>query len=88
LIRTHHDCRLHAPRKPPQAHWNEEDITVGDQEMLAVGGGGVAAEFPEGALLTASHHNEDLTGWVVSSKDHQRSNPHQLVTYVIGMKPA
>ncbi|GAB2853321.1 hypothetical protein GCM10027176_65070 [Actinoallomurus bryophytorum] len=73
---------------PPQAHWKEEGITVGDQEMLAVGGGGVAAEFPEGALLTASHPNEDLTGWVVSSKDHQRSNPHELVTYVIGIKIA
>ena len=73
---------------PPQSHWKDEEILVADQDMLAVGGGGVAANVPQGALLTASYPNSDLTGWVVSSKDHQKANPHQLVTYVIGMKIA
>jgi hypothetical protein len=55
--------------------------------MIAIGGGGTASENP-GALLTASHPNDDLSGWVVSSKDHEVPDAHQLVTYVIGMKIA
>lgn len=39
-------------------------------------------------MLTASHPNDDLTGWVVSSKDHEVVDSHQLVTYVIGLKIA
>jgi hypothetical protein len=72
---------------PPQQHWIEEEITVGDGDMIAIGGGGTASETP-GALLTASHPNDDLTGWVVSSKDHEVPDPHPLVTYVIGLKIA
>jgi hypothetical protein len=72
---------------PPQQHWIEEEILVGDGDMIAIGGGGTGSENP-GALLTASHPNDDLSGWVVSSKDHEVPNPHQLVTYVIGLKIA
>jgi hypothetical protein len=71
---------------PAQAHWINETILVGDPNMIAIGGGGTAARAPAGALLTASYPNDDLTGWVVSSKDHQISNPHELETYVIGFK--
>lgn len=73
---------------PPQQHWINAEILVGDGDMIAIGGGGTAAEFPVGALLTASYPNDDLSGWVVSSKDHENANPHELITYVIGMKIA
>jgi hypothetical protein len=54
--------------------------------MVAIGGGGTAAESPEGALLTASYPNDDLSGWLVTSTDHIKPNPHQLIAYAIGMK--
>src|SRR3954447_10336695 len=72
---------------PPQEHWIEEEILVGDGDMIAIGGGGTASENP-GALLTASHPNDDLSGWVISSKDHEVPDAHQLITYVIGLKIA
>jgi hypothetical protein len=71
---------------PAQQHWINEEILVGDGDMIAIGGGGTATDFPEGALLTASFPNDDLSGWVVSSKDHEKPNPHELITYVIGIK--
>src|SRR5260221_6562258 len=71
---------------PAQAHWIDEEILIGEGDMIAIGGGGVGAEFPAGSLLTASHPNDDLTGWVVSAKDHEVSNPSELITYVIGMR--
>lgn len=71
---------------PPQQHWTDETVLVADADMVAIGGGGTAARLPHGALLTASHPNEDLSGWVVSSKDHALANAHVLETYVIGMK--
>lgn len=73
---------------PPQQHWVEEEILVGDGDMIAIGGGGNTQSDNPGAFLTASHPNGDLSGWVVSSKDHQITNPHQLITYVIGLKIA
>lgn len=73
---------------PAQAHWINEEILVGDPDMIAIGGGGSATNIPYGALLTSSFPNSDLSGWVVSSKDHVESNPHELITYVIGMKIA
>jgi hypothetical protein len=73
---------------PAQAHWNEEEILVGDPDMIAIGGGGTGSVFPEGNMLTSSHPNDDLSGWVVSSKDHEVSSPVELVTFVIGMKIA
>jgi hypothetical protein len=71
-----------------QEHWINEEILVGDGDMVAVGGGGTATDFPAGAFLTASFPNDDLSGWVVSSKDYEVPNPHHLMTYVIGMKIA
>jgi hypothetical protein len=55
-------------------------------DMVAIGGGGVAAEFPAGALLTASYPNGDLSAWLVSSKDHEVPNPHYLTAYAIGLQ--
>lgn len=55
-------------------------------DMVAIGGGGVAAEFPWGALLTASYPNRDLSAWLVSSKDHDQPNPHYLTAYAIGLQ--
>jgi hypothetical protein len=71
---------------PAQAHWIEEEILVADPDMIAVGGGGTGTDFPQGNLLTASHPNNDLSGWVVSSKDHEVSDPVELQTFVIGLK--
>jgi hypothetical protein len=73
---------------PAQAHWNNETISVPDPDMIAIGGGGTATDQGAGALLTASYPTDDLSGWVVSSKDHIDSSPHELVTYVIGLKIA
>src|SRR4029077_15959890 len=43
---------------PGQAHWNEEEILVGDPDMIAIGGGGTATDVPQGNLLTSSHPND------------------------------
>jgi hypothetical protein len=71
---------------PPQAHWINEEVLVGEGDMIAIGGGGVGTDFPQGSLLTASYPNDNLSGWVVSSKDHEVSNPSELITYVIGLR--
>jgi hypothetical protein len=72
-----------------QQHWNDEEVRIpdilGTEGMVAVGGGGIGAEVPQGALLTASRPNGDLSGWLVSSKDHLVPNPHRLTTFVIGL---
>ena len=73
---------------PAQGHWTEEEILVGDPDMVAIGGGGTGSEIPAGNMLTASHPNDDLSGWVVSSKDHKISSPVELETFVIGLKIA
>lgn len=57
-----------------------------DPDMVAIGGGGDATENSPGALLTASYPNEDLTGWLVSSKDHRYPMNYPLYAYAIGMK--
>jgi hypothetical protein len=56
--------------------------------MVAIGGGATAVEHPQGALLTASYPNDDLSGWAVSSKDHLYAQQHELTAYVIGLKIA
>ena len=56
--------------------------------MIAIGGGGTGSDQPFGNMLTSSFPNEDLSGWVVSSKDHEIADPVQLTTYVIGLKIA
>ncbi|WP_125806752.1 hypothetical protein [Actinoplanes sp. ATCC 53533] len=73
---------------PARQHWNNETITIPDPDMIAIGGGGTATNQGAGALLTASYPNADLSGWVVSSKDHVNKAPHELVTYAIGLKVA
>ena len=73
---------------PARPHWVDEVITVPDQDMIAIGGGATATNQGAGALLTASYPTANLDGWVVSSKDHLRSSPHELTTYVIGLKIA
>lgn len=73
---------------PAQQHWIDQTVRVGDGDMIAVGGGATAVEGPNGALLTASYPNDDLSGWTVSSKDHLDPQPHELVAYVIGLKIA
>lgn len=69
----------------PQQHQTDLAAYVAE-DMVVIGGGGVAAEFPEGALLTASYPNDNLTAWLVSSKDHEVPNPHTLTAYAIGLK--
>jgi hypothetical protein len=73
---------------PAQQHWIDETVLVGDGDMIAIGGGATAVEYPEGALLTASYPTDDLSGWTVGSKDHRAAQPHELVSYVIGLKIA
>ncbi|NEW69517.1 hypothetical protein [Streptomyces rhizosphaericus] len=73
---------------PAQQHWIDETVLVGDGDMIAIGGGATAAEYPNGALLTASYPTDDLSGWTVSSKDHIDAQAHELVSYVIGLKIA
>lgn len=73
---------------PAQGHWIEEKILVGDGDMIAIGGGGTGDDVGFGNMLTASHPNNDLSGWVVSSKDHESPDPVELLTYVIGLKIA
>ncbi|AZQ70256.1 hypothetical protein EKH77_02635 [Streptomyces luteoverticillatus] len=68
--------------------WTDQEITVGDDAMVAIGGGATAVEYPAGALLTASYPNDSRTGWIVSAKDHAIKQEYQLTTYVIGLKIA
>src|SRR3954454_22664469 len=68
-----------------QQHFTDFGVNV-DPDMICIGGGGMAAEFPQGALLTASYPNDDLSGWLVSLKDHEVANPHFLTAYAIGLK--
>ncbi|WP_431046138.1 hypothetical protein ACQUSR_30625 [Streptomyces sp. P1-3] len=73
---------------PAQQHWINETILVGDGDMIAIGGGARATNTGNGALLTASHPTDDLSGWTVCSKDHIDPQPHELESYVIGLKIA
>lgn len=71
----------------PQSHFFELAADV-PADMVVVGGGAEAVEVPNGALLTASYPNGDLSAWLASSKDHDVPEPHQLVSYAIGMRIA
>ncbi|GAB3110031.1 hypothetical protein GCM10027160_09750 [Streptomyces calidiresistens] len=55
-------------------------------DMVVVGGGGIGARTPQGALLTASYPSPDRSAWRVSSKDHRVSDPHRLTAFAIGMR--
>lgn len=69
------------------AHFFDFQVDV-DPDMVAIGGGAIGAEVPQGALLTASHPNDGGTAWLASSKDHQLSDPHRLTGFAIGLKIA
>jgi hypothetical protein len=80
---------------PEQEVWLDNEVTPADGDMVAIGGGGVASDgyvntlsVPggPGALLTGSFPNDDLTAWVVESRDHISPQTYGLATYVIGMK--
>lgn len=74
-------------KKSPSAEQHHFDVGADvPDDMVAIGGGGLAAELPEGALLTASYPNDGLSAWLVSSKDHLNPNPHYLTAYAIGLK--
>lgn len=68
-----------------QQHFYDYAVTV-PPDMVVIGGGGEATNVPNGALLTASYPNEELSEWRVSSKDHMFANPHNLRAYAIGLK--
>ena len=59
-----------------------------DPDMVVVGGGAIGADAPSGALLTASCPDDSRTAWLASSKAHERSNPHRLIGFAIGLKIA
>jgi hypothetical protein len=70
-----------------QQHFTDLAVDVPD-DMIAIGGGAEAVEFPAGALLTASYPNGDLSAWLASSKDHLVAQPHKLIGYAIGLRIA
>ncbi|GGP45237.1 hypothetical protein [Streptomyces abikoensis] len=73
--------------QPPQEVWTDHRVQVTDPSMIAIGGGATGAEYPYGAYLTASYPSNDLSSWIVSSKDHNgRRQPHELNGYAIGLK--
>ncbi len=47
-----------------------------------------ATNAPVGHLLTASHPDVTRNAWVVGTKDHLASNPHQIKAWAIGIKVA
>jgi hypothetical protein len=67
---------------------HELRVRVEDPDMLVIGGGGIGTVGPPGALLTASHPNDDLTAWVVASTDHIAADLHQLEGFALGLKIA
>lgn len=74
-------------KRSPSAEQHHFDLGADvPDDMVVIGGGGLAAEFPVGALLTASYPNDSLSAWLVSSKDHIQPNPHYLIAYAIGLK--
>ncbi|MGO1055307.1 hypothetical protein [Crossiella sp. CA198] len=70
------------------AHIRDHRVTIPDADVVAVGGGAVATNQGNGALLTASYPLPGFTGWAASSKDHHGSQPHSLRGYVIGLRIA
>jgi hypothetical protein len=101
-LHTYHDASgkitvtVFQVRGDPQAEiWKDQEVTVGDPDMVAIGGGGAASDGHintttpgTGSFLTASYPNENWTGWKVSARDHQIPQAYALYSYVIGMKIA
>jgi hypothetical protein len=72
-----------APGK--QRVFNDFRVDVPD-DYVVVGGGAEGSSVNPGHLLTASYPKSNLSGWLVSSKDHRQESPHQIKAYAIGMK--
>ncbi len=68
-----------------QAHFTDFAIDV-PEGFVAIGGGIRATNLGSGNLITASYPNDQLTAWIVSSKDHLYPNPVRIVGYAIGLK--
>ena len=66
-------------------NFRDHGVEVGD-EYVAVGGGVLASNDGSGALITASYPNDNLSAWLVSTKDHVDAHAHQIVGYAIGLK--
>jgi len=70
----------------PDSVFHNWEVDV-DEDMVCIGGGATGAEFPNGALLTASYPNIDTKGnWSISTKSHEPRDPHFVTAYAIGMK--
>ena len=59
--------------------------TVNSDEVC-VGGGAYPLYDDYGVYITETRPLSNLSGWVASSKDHGKSDPHKLVTQAIGLK--
>jgi Fibronectin type III domain len=68
----------------PREIFSDFGVTV-DPDMVCVGGGAIGDDNP-GGLLTASYPNEDLSGWLLSSKDHAEVDVYRLTAFAIGLK--
>lgn len=77
---------------PLVSRYNRVTLQV-PKDFVAVGGGAVGVEWPNGALVSQSCQ-ADLCGsgtgdwrrWVARTSDLQASNPHQTTVYAIGMR--
>lgn len=87
---AHTDFEILLPDQPIQ----HEPNYANPAEMIAIGGGGMTDwkdHSGQGALLTASYPNLDMSGWLVSSKSHPTEDPHyrdphNIIGWVIGLK--
>jgi hypothetical protein len=68
----------------PRELFMDFGVTV-DPDMVCVGGGAIGDNNP-GGLLMASYPNEDLSGWLLSSKDHTDVDVYHLTAFAIGLK--
>lgn len=69
----------------PAQHHHDVGADVPDG-WVVVGGGAVATDRGNGALLTASYPNSELTAWLASSKDHNAPESHILTCFALGMR--
>lgn len=68
-----------------QSHFDDFAVEVPD-DFVVIGGGVEGARLPQGALLTASYPNTQLSAWLGSAKDHQASSPFKIKVWAIGLK--
>lgn len=69
------------------SHYTDFAVDVPDQ-FVVIGGGAVGAGSPAGNFLTASYPNNNLSSWLVSTKDHVDIHKVNLRAYAIGLKIA